>query len=81
MVNLSQDDPTVIAKHPLDNSLDHLQDELQKAEEFYKSGSTSCNGAVDTFDHESFKAILKLLNILRGHEAAFNLRSKNGMEI
>jgi hypothetical protein len=44
MANLPQGDRTVITKYPLDDSLDHLQDSLQKAEQSYGPNSIAYNG-------------------------------------
>ena len=71
MASLSQDDRAVITKHPLDDSLDHLQVSLQKAELSY-------DGAGDTRDQGPPKAVSILLSTLLGHEVALTLRSKTG---
>jgi hypothetical protein len=73
MANLSQDDRDIIAKHPLNNSLDRLQDLLRITEKSYESHLISYDGAVDQ-THQ--KAISKLLYALQGEETAFNLLSK-----
>ena len=78
MSNLSQDNRTVIAKHPLDNSLDYLRDSLRKAEQSYKPDSTFYDAAVDSSDQGPQKATSRLLVTLMGHEVAFNLRSETG---
>lgn len=78
MANLSPDERVIIAKHPLDISLDHLQDSLRKIEQSYKPGSLSYDGAVDSLNSGPQKAISRLLSTLQGHEVAFNLRSKTG---
>jgi hypothetical protein len=78
MANLSQDDRTVIAKHPLDDCLDPLRDSLRKAEQSYGPSSTSGNGAGDTRDQGPSKAVSRLLYILQGHDVALTLRSKTG---
>jgi hypothetical protein len=80
MANLSQDDRTVITKHPLDGCLEHLRDSLRKAEQSFEPSSTSDNGAGDTRDQGPLKAVSRLLPILLGHEVAFTLRSKIGNE-
>ena len=71
MANLSQVDRAIIAKHPLESSLTHLHDLLQKVEQTYEPNSTS-------YDDSARKAISRLLSALLGHEAAFDLRSKTG---
>ncbi|KAA6409210.1 MAG: hypothetical protein FRX48_06763 [Lasallia pustulata] len=78
MANLSPDERVIIAKHPLDISLDHLQDPLRKIEQSYKPGSLSYDGAVDSLNSGPQNAILKLLGTFTAHEVAFNLRSKTG---
>lgn len=75
MANLSQDDRNVIAKHPLDNSLDHLRDSLQ-AEQSYEPSLTSYDGAGDDRGQGPPKAVSRLLSTLLAHEVAFTLRSK-----
>ena len=76
MTNLSQNDRDIIAEHPLDTSLNHLRDPLQKAEQDYRPRSPSYDGTVDNLNSGPQKAISRLLNALEGHEVAFNLRSK-----
>ncbi|KAL9024104.1 MAG: hypothetical protein Q9196_006756 [Gyalolechia fulgens] len=78
MANLSQDDRTVIAKHPLDGCLDPLRNELRKAEQSYGPSSTSDNGAGDSRDRGPLKAVSKFLSTLQTHDVAFTLRSKTG---
>lgn len=64
MANLSQDDCTVIAEHPLDDCLDLLRDSLRKAEQSYEPSSTSDNSANDIHDQRPSKVVLRLLYIL-----------------
>jgi len=71
----------VIAKHPLENSLDHLRDSLRKAEQFYEPGSISYDGAGDNSDQGPLKAVSRLLSTFQSHDVALTLRSKTGMEI
>ena len=78
MANLSQGDLTIIAKHPLDSSLNHLQDSLRQAEQSCKPSFTTYGGAVDSSDQAPPKAIWRLLYTLQGHEVALDLRSKSG---
>ena len=78
MANLSQDERNVIAKHPLGDSLDHLQGSLQKAEQSCKPGSISYDGAVNSSNQGPPKAISRLLSTLQGHEVALDLRSRTG---
>ena len=78
MANLSPDDRVIIAKHPLDTSLDHLREPLRKTEQSYKPGSLSFNGAVDSSDYKPQEAISKFQLALMGHKVAYNLRSKVG---
>ncbi|KAL9130813.1 MAG: hypothetical protein Q9175_006929 [Cornicularia normoerica] len=80
MANLSQNDRNVIAEHPLDKCLDHLQDPLRKAEQNYRPGSLSYDSTVDNHDQGPQKIISRLLYTLQGHEAALDLRSKTGSE-
>ncbi|KAI9797634.1 MAG: hypothetical protein M1825_005732 [Sarcosagium campestre] len=74
MASLSQIDRTIIAEHPLDDYLDHLEDSLRKAEQDYGQGS------VDIHDQGLQKTISRLLYTFQGHEAALDLRSKTGSE-
>jgi hypothetical protein len=80
MANLSQDDRTVITKHPLDDCLDHLRDSLRKAEHSFEPSSTSDNGVSETRNQGPLKAVLKLFSTLQIHDVAFTLRSKTGNE-
>lgn len=73
MANLSQDDRTIIAKHPLANSLDHLREPLRKV---YESRFLSHDGAVNSFDKGSQEATSKLLDVLGSFDAVFYLLSK-----
>jgi hypothetical protein len=78
MANLSLNDRSIIAEHPLDTSLDHLREPLRKAEQNYRPGSLSYDGTVDNHDPGPRKAISRLLNTLEGHEVALDLQSKTG---
>ena len=71
MATLSPDDRTIIAEHPLDNSLDHLLGSLRKAEK-------SCDAADDGSDQRPKEATLKLLAALLLSEAANYLPLKTG---
>lgn len=71
MAYISQDDRTVIAEHPLDDSLDHLQDALQKAEQSYDAEDHN-------FSQELGKATSRLLVALLTSNAALYLNSKIG---
>lgn len=73
MVNLLQNNHSIIAEHSLNTSFDHLWKPLQKIEQSYKSDSLSYNGAVNSPDLVSQKAILRLLYTLQGHEVALDL--------
>ena len=79
MASLSRNDRTVITKHPLDDSLDHLRDSLQKAEQSYEPNLIAYNGG-NTRVQGPLKAVSRLLSILQGHEVALTLRSKTGAE-
>ena len=76
MANLSQDNCTIITKHPLTNSLDHLQDSLQKTEQSYKTSSLSFNDTANSPDLGPQKVVLMLLFTLQSHEVALDLHSK-----
>ncbi len=71
----------IIAKHPLENSLDHLWDSLWKAEQFYEPGSISYDGAGDNSNQGPLKAVSRLLSTFQSHNMAPTLRSKTRMEI
>ena len=73
MANLSQDDRTIIAKHPLANSLDHLREPLRKA---YESRSFSHDGAVNSSGKGPQEATSKLLDTLGSSDAALYLPSR-----
>jgi hypothetical protein len=78
MANLSQDERSIIAKYPLNDSLCYLQDSLRKEEQSYKPCSISYDTAVDSSESGPPKAISRLLSTLLGHEVAFDLYSKTG---
>ena len=78
MANLLQNDRNIIAEHPLDTSLDHLQEPLRKIEQSYDTSPLSFDGAADGPDLGPQKTLSRLLSALMGHEAAYNLRSKIG---
>ena len=69
MANLSQNNHNIIAEHPLNSSLDHLQDLLRKTKK-------SCDAADHDSDQGLQKAILKLLDILLLFEAVNYLFSQ-----
>ena len=71
MANLSQNDHNIIAKHPLDSSLDYLQGLLQKTEK-------SCDAADNDSDQGLQKAILELFLTLLSLEATIYLPSQTG---
>ena len=70
----------IIAEHPLDTSLDHLREPLRKAEQDYRPRSISHDVSVGSLDSDLQKAISRLLHALGGHEVAFNLHSKIGID-
>jgi Fungal protein kinase len=76
MANLSQDDRDIIAKHPLNNSLDRLQDLLRDAEKSYESNLITYDGAIDDTDQTYRMPITSLLYALLGEQTALNLHSK-----
>ena len=49
MANLPSEDRAMFAKHPLDTSLDHLLESLQKAEQNYKPGPPLSDGTADSY--------------------------------
>lgn len=67
MVQSSQDDRKIIDKYPFGDSLDFLRDRLKEAD-----SSASTATATITFQN----ATSRLLLILMGHEAAFNLKAR-----
>lgn len=69
MAELPKNDRDIIAKYPLNDSLNRLQGLLQEAEQVY-------NVTTEPRDENCRKAISKLLTTLMGEEAAFNLRSR-----
>ena len=79
MANLLKEDLTFIIKHPLNDSLNHLWDSLEKADQFYKLSSTSDDGADDTYIQRLLNAVLRLLNTLADHDIVFTLcfKTKN----
>ena len=69
VANLSQNDRNILAEHPLDKCLIHLQDPLRKVEQNYRPDD------VDSHDQGLQKALSRLLHTLQVHEAALDLRS------
>ena len=65
MANLSQNDRTIIAGHPLDISFDHLWEPLRNAEQDYRPRSISHDVSVGSLDSVLQKAISRLFNVLR----------------
>ena len=80
MAILSQNDRNIIAEHPLDICLDHLQDPLQKAEQSYKRCSLSHDSIASISDQGPQKVISRVLGTLQVHEVALDLRSKIGSD-
>ena len=80
MASLLQEDCTVIRKHPLDDSLDHLRNSIRKAEQSYGPSPISHNDAGNNSDQGPLKAVSRLLHALQGHDVALTLRSKIGNE-
>ena len=78
MANLSQEDRNIIAEHPLDKYLDHLQDPLRKAEQKYRPDPLSHHDTVENAQAGFRKAVSRLLTTLMGHEVALDLQSKTG---
>ena len=68
MLKLSQQDRDIIAKYPLKDGLDFLRDKLSATDK--PPADSGINGPQ--------KAISLLLAALMGHEAAYNLESKDG---
>ncbi|KAL8851811.1 MAG: hypothetical protein Q9198_011051 [Flavoplaca austrocitrina] len=78
MASLSQNDRNIIAEHPLDKCLDHLQDPLRKVEHNYRPDPIPYQYTLTDQDQERHEAISKLLLASMGHKVTFNLRSKIG---
>ena len=78
MAILSQDDRNIIAKHPLNKCLHHLQEPLRKAEQNYKPDPIPDNGTFTDQDQSQQEALSNLLLALMGHKVALTLRSKTG---
>ncbi|RMZ90674.1 hypothetical protein DV736_g2093, partial [Chaetothyriales sp. CBS 134916] len=76
MATLSQDDRDLIARHPLDNSLDYLEKSLREVEQ--SSTSSRHGNATDMSEDGRQKAISRLLSALMGAEVALDLQSKTG---
>ena len=74
MANLSPDERAVVAKYPLRNSLDHLQDSLQLLEQNNKPRALSFNNN----SQGPRNAISRLLIALQGREIVLDLCSKTG---
>ncbi|RMZ89596.1 hypothetical protein DV736_g3180, partial [Chaetothyriales sp. CBS 134916] len=76
MATLSQDDRDLIVRHPLDNSLHHLEKSLRDAERSYTSASSLRGDATDDSEDGRQKAISRLLTALMGQETALDLHSR-----
>jgi hypothetical protein len=76
MTKIAQDDCDSIAKHPLNDSLNHLRGVLRDAAEFYKLQIISCTGTVESPDEGCQEALSKPLLALMGEKTAFNLHLK-----
>ncbi|PGH32008.1 hypothetical protein GX50_05202 [[Emmonsia] crescens] len=68
MADISLGDRDIIAKYPLNNSLEHLRDLLEVTER-------ACSASVDPQDKRFQMAISRLLYALQGVETALELRS------
>jgi hypothetical protein len=68
-LHLSQNNCDVIARYPINDSLEHLQHLFEEAEEAY-------DASADPREEICLRAITRLLYALQGVEAAFNLRSQ-----
>ncbi|RCI16304.1 hypothetical protein L249_2827 [Ophiocordyceps polyrhachis-furcata BCC 54312] len=75
MATLSEDDRDIVARHPLDNSLDCLTQTLQDVEDFYISISGLLDDSEKNFADNHQKTICRLLSALMGTEAGLSLRS------
>lgn len=73
----SPNDRDIVAKHPLDTSLDYIRESLRNIERSHKA-IPLFDGATDSPHSESQKVISKLLSTLQSHEVAFNLHSTTG---
>ena len=80
MANLSQDNHKIIMEHPLNDSLDHLRNVLQKAEQSYKPNAISYDGAVGSSSQGPEKAISRLLIALISSDVALYLPSRTGTQ-
>ena len=76
MINLSQSDFDIIAKHSLNKCLDYLQNSFRKTKQNQKSNFFQYDGVVNNKNQKFQKAISRFFYILQGHETVFNLRSK-----
>ncbi|KAG5289062.1 serine/threonine protein kinase Sgk2 [Histoplasma ohiense] len=78
MAELSDRDCETIAKHPLTNSLNDLNNVLREAEEIYESHLISYDGTDDSLDQLYRNALSKLVITLQGEVAAYCLSSPVG---
>ena len=62
----------------MDNSLDHLQEPLRKAERNHRPGSLRYDGTVNSQDQGPQKAISLLLYTLQGHDVVLDLQLMTG---
>ncbi|QSS57330.1 serine/threonine protein kinase Sgk2 [Histoplasma capsulatum var. duboisii H88] len=78
MAELSDRDCETIAKHPLTNSLNDLNNMLREAEEIYESHLISYDGTDDSLGQLYRNALSKLVIMLQGEVAAYCLSSPVG---
>ena len=75
MAELTQGDRVIIAKYPLNDTLDYLQEALRKAEQTFKSNSNHDEATEASMDRLQ-NAASRLLAALMGHQVAYNIRPK-----
>ena len=78
MASLSHNERNIIAEHPLDRCLDHLQEPLRKAEQNFRPGPISYSDTIKDQDQGLRKTVSRLISTLLGHEVALDLQSKTG---
>ena len=75
MATLSEHDRSIIVRHPLGGSLDHLYKSLRDMVQFYGPAVSAYDGHADSSKQDRQRSVSRLLTALMGQEAALDLYS------
>ena len=79
MVELTNEDLAIIAKHPLKGAFDHLQDVLQKTKKsFTPSPKDEYSTPIQETPRLLYGTIIQILGILINHEVSVNITLESG---